>query len=576
MGDLNTSANKGVILLVDDTPSNVRPLSDFLTDQGFDVHFASSGRAAIQAAGNDPPDIVLLHVKMPEMDGYEVCERLKANKDLKGIPVIFIGVLDEPMDKTKGFEVGGADYITKPFEFVEVLARVETHLNSARMKVQPELATRELNAARKASEQLKGDLEGQVRRRTVELEDVNKALREIQAQFEAVYNHHYQLTGLIDSEGRLLMGNRTALALAGVETQDVVGKFFWETPWWTHSKEAQHKLREAMARAMRGEMVQFDTTHISAAGETRNIDFRIGPVFDDDSRVIYLVPEGYDITERKQAEEALRESEEVYRTLVESANSIILKWDTNGHIIYLNPYGLEYFKYKKEDVIGKHVLGTIVPENEATGTDFREMMDNITKDPLEYKNNLNQNICSDGELVWVEWTNEAILDESGKFVEILSIGNDVTDRKVAQEALRKSELWLNCIFNSLEEAVLVVTPDKKLANINEAAIRMFGYSRAELINLSTEVLHVDHEHYLEFERRINKAFDNGEPANFEFKAKRKNGGIFPTKHTDSLLKNKQGEPLGMVSVVRDITDRKREEEEKKKLEAQLQNGYIDV
>jgi CheY-like chemotaxis protein len=85
MGDLNTSANKGVILLVDDTPSNVRPLSDFLTDQGFDVHFASSGRAAIQAAGNDPPDIVLLHVKMPEMDGYEVCERLKANKDLKGI-----------------------------------------------------------------------------------------------------------------------------------------------------------------------------------------------------------------------------------------------------------------------------------------------------------------------------------------------------------------------------------------------------------------------------------------------------------------------------------------------------------
>jgi PAS domain S-box-containing protein len=271
-------------------------------------------------------------------------------------------------------------------------------------------------------------------------------------------------------------------------------------------------------------------------------------------------------------EKALLESEEVYRTLVENANSVILKWDTNGHIIYLNPYGLEYFKYRKEEVIGKHVIGTIVPKNENTGRDLSEMIDNITKNPLEYKNNLNQNICSDCELVWVEWTNEAILDASGKLVEILSIGNDVTERKLAQEALRKSELWLNSIFNSLEEAVLVVTPDRKLANINEAAKRMFGYSRAELRNLSTEVLHVDHEHYLEFERRINKAFDKGEAANFEFEAKRKNGEIFPTKHTDSLLKNKQGEPLGIVSVVRDITGQKREKDEKKTLETQLQRA----
>ena len=173
MSDLNTSANKGINLLVDDTPSDVRQLSDFLTGRGFDVRFASSGRAAIQAAGDDPPDMVLLDVMMPELDGYEVCERLKANKDLKSIPVLFIGVLDEPMDKTKGFDVGGADHITKPFEFVEVLARVETHLNSARMKVQLELATRELDAARKASEQLHGDLERQVRQRTTELEDVN-------------------------------------------------------------------------------------------------------------------------------------------------------------------------------------------------------------------------------------------------------------------------------------------------------------------------------------------------------------------------------------------------------------------
>ena len=345
MSDLNTRTSKGVILLVDDTPSDVRALNDFLTGKGFDVCLASSGRVAIQAAVNDPPDIILLDVKMPEMDGYEVCERLKTNKDLKSLPVIFISVLDEPIDKTKCFDVGGADHITKPFEFVEVLARVETHLNSARMKIQLELTTRELDAARRASDQLHADLEGQVRRRTAELEDANKALREIKAQFEAVYNHHYQLTGLIDKEGRLIMGNRTALELAGVEAQDVVGKLFWETPWWTHSQKTQRMLREAMERAMRGEMVQFDTTHISATGETRDIDFRIGPVFDNDGELIYLVPEGYDITERKQAEEALRQSRERLYRIVNNAVVGIYQVTQEGKFLLVNRRLAQMFGY---------------------------------------------------------------------------------------------------------------------------------------------------------------------------------------------------------------------------------------
>ena len=338
--------------------------------------------------------------------------------------------------------------------------------------------------------------------------------------------------------------------------------------------EDSKAVMEAAQACLDGKTSEYIFEHrmLHKDGSIRWILVRGKAIRDESGNAVRLIGTDADITDRKRMEKALWESEEVYRTLVENANSVILKWDTNGHIIYLNPYGLEYFKYRKEEVIGKHVIGTIVPKNENTGRDLSEMIDNITKNPLEYKNNLNQNICSDCEFVWVEWTNEAILDASGKLVEILSIGNDVTERKLAQEALRKSELWLNRIFNSLEEAVLVVTPDRKLANINEAAKRMFGYSRAELRNLSTEVLHVDHEHYLEFERRIKKAFDKGEAANFEFEAKRKNGEIFPTKHTDSLLKNKQGEPLGIVSVVRDITGQKREEEEKKTLEAQLQRA----
>ena len=134
------------------------------------------------------------------------------------------------------------------------------------------------------------------------------------------------------------------------------------------------------------------------------------------------------------------------------------------------------------------------------------------------------------------------------------------DLKKQKEALRESELWLQSIFNSLEESVFVTTPDRKMVSINDAAQKTFGYTRETLLNRSSELLHVDRAHYVEFGKRVEEAFNKGETANFQFEVRRKNGEIFPTDHTLTLLKNPTGTPIGMVSVVRDITDRKRAEE----------------
>ena len=147
--------------------------------------------------------------------------------------------------------------------------------------------------------------------------------------------------------------------------------------------------------------------------------------------------------------------------------------------------------------------------------------------------------------------------------------NEIASLKKTVSALETTELWFNSIFNSLEEAVFVLTPDRKLANINDAAVKIFGYSREELRNLSSEILHVDHDHYLAFGRIIQAASDLNEPANFEFEAKRKNGEIFPTEHTVTLLTDKDGKNIGIVSVVRDITHRMREEKALGESEAKL-------
>ncbi|MCX5793719.1 MAG: response regulator [Elusimicrobia bacterium] len=116
------------ILIVDDTPANLVLLSGMLKERGYAVRAAVSGELALRAALNEPPDLVLLDINMPEMNGYEVCRRLKAEGRLKDIPVIFLSALSEPADKVKAFGAGGVDYITKPFQFDEVCARVGTHL----------------------------------------------------------------------------------------------------------------------------------------------------------------------------------------------------------------------------------------------------------------------------------------------------------------------------------------------------------------------------------------------------------------------------------------------------------------
>ena len=118
----------GNILVVDDTKMNLRILVEALGNEGYRVRPALNGEIALEAAQKEVPDLILLDILMPGMDGYQVCETLKQDENLKEIPVIFISALDEVGDKMKGFRAGGVDYISKPFQTEEVLARVRTHL----------------------------------------------------------------------------------------------------------------------------------------------------------------------------------------------------------------------------------------------------------------------------------------------------------------------------------------------------------------------------------------------------------------------------------------------------------------
>lgn len=155
---MNTSQRTASIMIVDDEPANLKLLGDVLRQKGYSVRSFPRGRMALAAAAENPPDLILLDVNMPEMSGYEVCEQLKADPGLSEIPVVFLSALHETEDKVKGFQSGGVDFISKPFQFEEVYARVETQLKvhdlQRSLKVQNEhleevvdLRTRELAEA---------------------------------------------------------------------------------------------------------------------------------------------------------------------------------------------------------------------------------------------------------------------------------------------------------------------------------------------------------------------------------------------------------------------------------------------
>lgn len=131
----------------------------------------------------------------------------------------------------------------------------------------------------------------------------------------------------------------------------------------------------------------------------------------------------------------LRASEQKYRELVMLANSIILRWSCDGHITFLNDFGQKFFGYSEAEILGRHVIGTIVPENESTGRDLRPLMEEILADPQKFERNINENIRRNGERVWIDWTNKVVLDKEGQIKEVLSIGSDITDRKRAEEQI---------------------------------------------------------------------------------------------------------------------------------------------
>lgn len=183
----------------------------------------------------------------------------------------------------------------------------------------------------------------------------------------------------------------------------------------------------------------------------------------------------------QHSNDALSQSEKKYRELVEKANAIILKMDRSGRITFFNEYAENFFGFSEQELLGRSVVGTIVPETESSGRDLQGMIVQLIGNPSHFAKNINENMRKNGERVWISWSNQALVGPDATYQGVLSVGHDITEQKRMEEVLRASEQRFRSFVENANDVVFVLTPDGTFSYVSPQWSEAFGYEISETV-----------------------------------------------------------------------------------------------
>lgn len=391
------------VLVVDDQPSNLRFLSKLLTAQGYQVYRAICGQLALNVAIAHCPDLILLDIRMPEMNGYEVCRRLKATAETEQIPVIFLSVLDEMNDKLQAFRVGGADYITKPFQVEEVLARIDKQVGLQKLQQQ----LKEQNYQLQQSQSLLASI-------------LNSSLDGVVA-YSAVRNSE---GNIVDFQWLLI--NPAAEKFYGLLLNEIVGK---------------NLLAELSQFRNNG---LFDL-YVSVVETGETVDREFSYEHERDTIVwLHIVAvklnDGLavtfrNITDRKRAEIALRDSEERFRAIFEQAAVGIAKTALSGQFMRVNPGFCQIVRYAESELLQKNWQAITHPDDIEAD---REYVSSLLSGNIQTFSLEKRLLCKDEAVRWANVTVSAMRDAKGTPQYLICAIEDISQRKLVQELLQAS------------------------------------------------------------------------------------------------------------------------------------------
>ncbi len=572
------------VLLIEDDDEIANVLAHFLNDEGLKTLRAEDGESGLEKVRSERPDLIILDIILPIMDGFEVCRILKADEELKSIPIIMMTGVGDKKNTVKCLSAGADDYVPKPCNFPELMARVKSHL---RMK--------DLYDSVKSEGEEKSKASGQI------LEMICQA----QSQFIVDLNRNRPFDGLVK---KFLSLTRSEYGLIAELLHNADG-----TPYLKNHASAQNISNE--------EISQFFEKNPCEGFKFKNMKTLLGsvvasrkPVISNDPMTdprqggalpqghppissflglpLYKVeeligiiavanrPGGYSeemleylkpylITcanimsayqndrRRKEADKSLKESEEKFRLLYENIPIPYQSLDENGHFIEVNRAFLDKLGYSREEIIGKWFGDLIAPQYlEFFKGNFPQFKESGEINGVEFE--LKRKGSS---LISVLYTGRIGYDMHGKFKQTHCVWEDITPRKQTEEALGKKTAFIDSILrSSVDMAIAATDLDFRITYYNSMAEKIYGYRAEEVIGRTVVEMHTKEKmEPSRFERAIKIVREKGE-YRYMVEQKKEDGTYYIESRVSGIL-GKEGELIGFLLMSQDITQRKMAEEE---------------
>jgi len=334
-------------------------------------------------------------------------------------------------------------------------------------------------------------------------------------------SHTSEMVMILDRDSRVLQVNDPFLGLLDLGREAVVGRNLGFLP--VADSSVLEMVQTLVVSIREGQ--RDNDLHISGEKE-RYFRAKVIPILFEDGSQGYTVIL-IDLTTVRRAEHALRESEKKYRELVENANSIILKMDLEGNITFFNEFAERFFGFSREEILGKNVIGTIVPPTESSGRDLALMSRQLLEHTTEFQNNENENITKDGRRVWVRWSNKTIADNDGNAIGVLSIGSDATEHHRLDDQLRASEKGFHDLVDLLPQPVFEADASGTVLFANRQAYHTFGYEPEDLQRRVNVLDFIAPEDQQRARESMNRLLTKGNHGREEYTGVRKEGSRFP-------------------------------------------------
>ena len=533
---------KADILIIDDTPDNLRLLSQMLSTS-YKVRLAPSGEVGLTAARAMPPDLILLDVMMPGLNGYEIATQLKARPLTADIPIIFISALNDIDSKVRGFTVGGVDYVTKPFQEREVLARINTHLT---LRVLHRQLQSELTARQQAE----------------------AALRESENKYRTIADFTYDWEFWLGPDGQYRYVSPACERITGY-TPDEIQRSPHLVEELVHPDDRAAIAAHLKLDASATEPCAMEFRIIARDGAERWIEHLCQPVHDQAGRWLGRRGSNRDITARKQVENAWRDSQELFALFMRySPIHAYIKavTSTESRVLMASANFQDMIGFTAADMIGKSMA-------ELFPADFAAK---ITADDWDVVSG-GQVLKVDEDLNERNYTTIKYPIVQGNRTLLAGYTIDITERKQVEEALRAANANLETLIQVSPLAITLLDINGHVQLWNHAAERIFGWTAQEVIGQPNPIVPPDRQN--EYTSWSSHILQGTALANVETVRQRKDGTLIDVSLSSAPVYDAAGNVTGRMAIVADITERKRTEAALRESEAKYHkifNNEIDA